>query len=124
MSDAKTHECTGDAKLIFACSGGADVGQVTDLAARKLARDGVGRMFCLAGVAGRVPPILQTAQQAQQILAIDGCSLDCARHCLEQAGFLKFQHLRVTDLGLTKGRTTATDEVVAKVAARGAKCLA
>ena len=46
--------CTPASKLIFACSGAADVGKIADLSARKLTEDGVGKMFCLAGVGGRV----------------------------------------------------------------------
>ncbi|MBT4482837.1 MAG: zinc-binding protein, partial [Candidatus Latescibacteria bacterium] len=36
--------------LIFPCSGAADVGEISDQIARKLTRDGIGKMFCLAGV--------------------------------------------------------------------------
>ena len=42
--------------MIFACSGAADVGAVADQAARKMTRDGTGKMFCLAGIGGRVKP--------------------------------------------------------------------
>ncbi len=44
--------CSSATKLIFACSGAADVGAIADQAARKLTRDGVGKMFCLAGIGG------------------------------------------------------------------------
>ena len=80
-------DCCGGTKLIFACSGAADVGAVSDRAARKLTGDGAGKMFCLAGVGGRVSGIMKTTEAAEQILAIDGCPLDCVKNCLEQAGF-------------------------------------
>ena len=35
--------------LIFSCSGAADVGEIADRAARKLTRERMGKMFCLAG---------------------------------------------------------------------------
>ena len=41
--------CDVTTKLIFACSGAADVGQISDLAARKLTVEGAGKMFCLGG---------------------------------------------------------------------------
>ncbi len=69
-------------------------------------------MFCLAGIGGRVGGILDKTRAASRILAIDGCSLDCARKSLEQAGFTKFQHIRVTDLGMEKGQTPPTNENV------------
>lgn len=116
--------CCGGPKLIFACSGAADVGAVADRAARALTQQGAGRMFCLAGVGGRVPGIMQTTAGASRILAIDGCPLNCAKSCLEQAGFSKFQHLQLADLGMAKGQTPPTEENVAKAAAAGAKLLA
>ncbi len=110
--------CSAAPKLIFACSGAADVGHVSDLAARKLTAEGVGKMFCLAGVGGRVSGIIATTQAAESILAIDGCQLDCVRKTLEEAGFTKFEHLRLNDLGMEKGKTPASDENVATVVGR------
>ena len=114
MSNA--HECAGGEKLIFACSGAADVGAVSDQAARQMTRDGVGKMFCLAGLGGQVEGIVQKTQAAAKILGIDGCTLDCAKKCLEQAGIADFAHIRITDLGMEKGRTPVTDETVTTVA--------
>lgn len=83
---------------------------------RRLTRDGKGKMYCLAGIGGRVSGIVKTTEAARVILAIDGCPLDCASNSLKQAGFTDFDHLCVTDLGLTKGQTPVTDESVSKVA--------
>jgi uncharacterized metal-binding protein len=111
--------CGGAAQIIFPCSGSADVGKIADLAARKLMDEGVGKMSCLAGVGGRVKVIIETTQAAQTILAIDGCPLNCARNTLEQAGFKKFEHLCLSDLGMTKAKTPVTDEAIAKVVSQG-----
>jgi hypothetical protein len=59
--------CSAAPKLIFACSGAADVGAIADQAARKLSKEGVGRMFCLAGVGGRVSGIVKTTESAAAI---------------------------------------------------------
>jgi uncharacterized metal-binding protein len=116
--------CGGAPKLVFACSGAADVGQIADIAARKLAAEGAGKMFCLAGVGGRVSGIMATTQAAAALLAIDGCPLDCARKTLEEAGFVEFEHLRLSDLGMEKGQSPATDERVEKVVSRAKARLA
>jgi uncharacterized metal-binding protein len=117
--------CCGPAsKLIFACSGSADVGKIADLAARKLTEDGVGKMFCLAGVGGRVKGIMEATKAAQAILAIDGCPLHCARNTLEQAGFKKYEHLCLSDMGMAKGKTPATEKAVARVVSRAKARLA
>ena len=116
--------CSGGAKLIFACSGAADVGAVADQAARKLTREGKGKMFCLAGIGGRVGGIMKTTEAAEAILAIDGCPLSCVKACLETAGFTNFKHLQMADLGLAKGQTPVSDEAIAIVAVKGAELLA
>lgn len=119
MNQESANECAGGLKLIFACSGAADVGEISDRAARNISRDGAGKMFCLAGIGGRIPGIMKTTEAASKILAIDGCELDCVKSCLQQAGLDQFEHFRVTDLGLGKGNTAINDENIAKVVAKG-----
>jgi uncharacterized metal-binding protein len=115
--------CTGGPKLIFACSGAADAGEITDKAARKLNKEGAGAMFCLAGLGGTVEPIIKKTASASKILAIDGCNLDCVKLCLQQTGFDDFIHLRVTDLGMEKGKSPATEENISKVTSRAIELL-
>jgi uncharacterized metal-binding protein len=122
MSNA--HECSGGGTLIFACSGAADVGALSDRAARKMTENGIGKMFCLAGVGGRVEGIVQKTKAASRIVAIDGCPLDCTKKCLEQAGITGFGYVRVTDLGFEKGKSPATDERIGKVVEAASALLA
>ena len=121
MSD-NTNICScadDEIKLIFACSGGADVGHLSDIAARKMMKDGCGKMFCLAGVGGDVEGILKTTRDADKILAIDGCPVDCARKSLERVGITDFSHFQVTALGFEKGKTAVDDAAIQKVANHG-----
>jgi len=122
MSD-ESCACSSAPKLVFPCSGAADVGEIADRAARRLSRDGAGKMFCLAGVGGRVSGIIAATQAASRILAIDGCPLDCAKNTLEGAGFADFDHLRISDLGMEKGKSPATDGAVSTVVGKGAELL-
>lgn len=115
MGDNKENVCCAAPTLIFACSGAADVGAIADRAARKLTADGAGKMYCLAGIGGRVSGILKTTQEAEKILAIDGCPLDCTKLSLEEAGFTQFKHMEVTNLGLKKGKSPASNENIAAV---------
>ena len=46
--------CQTAPKLIFPCSGASDVGGLTDRAARQMTLDLMGKMYCLAGIGGRV----------------------------------------------------------------------
>jgi uncharacterized metal-binding protein len=123
MNQKSANECVGGPKLIFACSGAADVGEISDRAARNMSRDGAGKMFCLAGIAGRIPGIMKMTGTASKILAIDGCELDCVKNCLQQAGFDQFEYFRITDLGLQKGNTEVNNENIANVVAKGKEML-
>lgn len=124
MSTENGCACSEAPRLVFACSGAADVGAVADQAARKMTMDGGGKMFCLAGVGGRVSGIIKTTEAAEAVLAIDGCPLNCVKNCLEQAGFSGFRHLQLADLGMEKGKTAVSDENIAKAAAKGTELLA
>lgn len=115
MSSEKSCECSGGPKLIFACSGAADVGAIADQAARKMTKEGIGKMFCLAGIGGRISGIIKTTESAEKILAIDGCPLNCAKNSLEQAGFSKFEHLQLAELGMEKCSSPVTEENISKV---------
>jgi len=123
MSNENCCACSAAPKLIFACSGAADVGAISDQAARKLTREGAGKMYCLAGIGGRISGILKTTEAAARILAMDGCPLNCVKNCLEQAGFTKFEHLQLADLGLEKGKSPVNDENIARVCEAGGKAL-
>jgi uncharacterized metal-binding protein len=114
-SDGSGCDCGTAPKLIFSCSGAADVGELADQSARKLTRNGNGKMFCLAGIGGRVSGIIKSTEVAASILAIDGCALDCTKKSLEEAGFKQFNHLRLTDLGFKKGDTEVDHDSIAQV---------
>lgn len=129
MENAKQNGCETCAvrkdgpTLIFACSGAADVGGVADQAARKLGAEGVGKMFCLSAIGGGINSYLESTDKAGAILAIDGCGIECAKHTLEEAGFMEFHHLRLADLGLAKGKTGITAEAIEIAASAGRKIL-
>ena len=115
--------CCASPTLIFPCSGGSDVGEIADRSARRLTQQGTGRIYCLAGIGGRVSGILASARAAESILAIDGCPLDCAKRTLEEASITQFHHLRLSDLDLEKGSSPATDERIHKAAAAARRLL-
>jgi len=116
--------CSTAPKLVFPCSGAADVGEVADRAARRLSKEGAGKMYCLAGVGGHIEDMLLNVQAAGKILAIDGCPKDCARQTLAHAGFNDVAHLRLADLGMEKGKTLPAEEHIAKVTEAAMRLLA
>jgi uncharacterized metal-binding protein len=97
--------CEQNEILIFSCAGSANVGQVGNQAAINLARKSLGRYFCLAGIGGHVPGMIESTKAGKVIVAIDGCPVACARKTLEHAGFNVDENVRVTDLGIEKNHS-------------------
>lgn len=88
--------------MILACSGGSNVGQLTNQAAVELHREVHGKMFCLAGLGGGVAGLVQAAREAREVIVLDGCPLGCARAIVDQAGVRAARYVLVTDLGIEK----------------------
>ena len=103
---------------MFSCSGAADIAEIGDRAVRALHKAGDAKMFCLAGIAGKVELIGVNTRGADRLLVVDGCDTDCAKKTMEIGGFTDFIHFRVSDLGLEKSKTPVTDERIDMVAAK------
>ena len=116
MVDKKC-SCKGQAtKTVFACSGAADLGEVSDLVARKMHGDGVRQMKCLAFIGGGIQEMIDSVK-GTNMLVIDGCNLDCGKLTMEKNGISDFHHLRLTDLGYVKGATPASKYMVNQITA-------
>lgn len=100
--------CSGAVRLVFPCSGAADVGGIADQVGRKMTREGLGGMYCLAGIGGHVKSILETTEAAGEIITIDGCPVACATKTLEHAGF-KPKTISIKELGFVKGQSPANE---------------
>jgi|GEM_PF-334052 len=114
---------TKSTTVVYACSGCSDAGEIADRVARQLTREGAAKMSCLAGIGGRVKSLVAMAEKSQRILVVDGCPLNCAAHTLKLAGFLKFDHLELHNIGVRKGSTPVTDERIADGVAAAIKIL-
>jgi len=117
--------CAGRNVLFYACSGGANVAEVADRAARELMFEGLGTMFCLAGLGADIQGMIQTAKDADLNVVIDGCPLDCAKKIFDRVGVGNYLQVKVTDLGMEKVKgVRATDEQVTTVIAKVKDALA
>lgn len=104
----------GKSRLLYACSGAADVGQIADLTARQLAKEKFGAMSCLSGIGAGLSGFLDSAKEADNIV-IDGCPVSCGKKMFEQHG-LPFTEFVITQQGVIKGSTPATPEVTERMA--------
>jgi uncharacterized metal-binding protein len=113
--ESKTSSCKDNAaKTLFACSGAADLGEISDLVARKMHRDGDRQMKCLAFIGAGIQDMIDSVKDTN-MLVIDGCNLDCGKLTMEKNGLSNFTHLRLTDLGYIKGQTPPSDITIAEI---------
>lgn len=124
----KTRPACGCGKLvynaIFACSGAADVGLLSDRAARSVAAAKAATMICTAAVGAGIEDIMEKARGASRVLVIDGCDKACALKVLERAGISGSISLRLDALGMEKGKTAVDEALVEKVAGQARELLA
>ncbi len=119
MSKQGDNCCGGSVRLIFPCSGASNTGEMCDRAARLLSGEGAGKMSCLAGIGGGIEGMIEEAREAEKVLVLDGCQMECAKKTLEQAGIENFQNIQITDLGLVKGQSPVSDENIRLVTDKG-----
>lgn len=98
---------TGGQVMILSCSGGSNVGQLSNQAAIELTQEGFGKMFCLCGIGGELSGFVQSAKDTPAMVAIDGCAVGCAKAILEKAGVPQRAYLVLTDLGIEKNKDFA-----------------
>ena len=96
-------------RLIMACAGSANTGQMSYQLALELTREGQGNLFCLAGVGAYIPGFVSSAKKADEILVLDGCPLSCAAKNLEQAEIPFKRHIIMTELGVKKEHGKSPD---------------
>jgi uncharacterized metal-binding protein len=107
--------CSTKPTLVFACSGAADVGEVADRAARACAKEGLGRMFCLAGIGAGLESFIAGAKNARYVVAINGCRESCASRSLERAGVTPSVVVELGALGFAKGASRPDEVAVGRV---------
>ncbi len=106
--------CSQNGAIVLACSGASDVGQISDLAARKLRDCGIFKMSCLALVGAGIEESIKNFKSSD-LLVIDGCPTNCAKKIMEKNGISNYKYLRLSDIGLEKGTSPANEENVDKV---------
>lgn len=90
--------------MILACSGGSNVGQLSNQAAIELTQEGFGKLSCLAGVGAHLSGFVQSARDIDNLTVIDGCEVGCAKKVLEHAEVPLRGYLVITNLGIDKNK--------------------
>lgn len=90
--------------MLLACSGASNVGQLTNQACVELTQEGFGKMFCLAGVGGRLQGFIQSVKDAPELVVLDGCEKGCAKAIMQEAGLPLRGYVVLTQQGIAKNK--------------------
>ena len=102
--------------VVYGCAGASNTGQLANAAAVRMTQRGTGRIGCLGGVGSGQKGFVTAARLADEVVAIDGCEVGCAKKTLEAAGVTPNRHVVVSDLGIEKsGDLTLRDEEIDRV---------
>jgi uncharacterized metal-binding protein len=105
-------------RIIFPCAGQANVGQLTNLAALQLTEEGYGNIACLALIGSGSENLIANAMNADEVVILDGCPMQCAKKIAGAQGVAAGQYLVITELGIPKGPSKSyTDDDIEKIVA-------
>jgi uncharacterized metal-binding protein len=106
-----SQECcaTSAPRMILACAGGSNVGQLSNQAAVELTQEGFGKLFCLAGVGAHLSGFVQSAKDIGELVVIDGCEISCSKAILEHAEIPLKNYVVVSELGIEKNNNLQLD---------------
>jgi uncharacterized metal-binding protein len=116
-----TCECKAEEITILPCSGGSNCGQIANQAAVSLDVLGVGKIYCLAGIAAHIDGMVESAKSAKRLVAIDGCQVACAKKTIEHAGLKVTDWICVTDQGISKSHNLLLEEADIEMITRKVK---
>ena len=97
-----TCECKAEDIIFLPCSGGSSCGQITNQVAVRLDEEGVGRIYCLAGIGAHIDGMVETTRGVKRIVALDGCQVACAKMTIEHTGLTVTDWICVTEEGMEK----------------------
>jgi len=95
-------ECSAEEITLLPCAGGSNCGQITSQVAIKLDEEGIGHIYCLAGIAAHIDGMVESAKGTKRLVAIDGCQVACAKKAIEHAGLKVTDWICVTEEGIEK----------------------
>ena len=117
--------CKAEDVILLPCSGGSNCGQIANQTAVNLDIEGVGRIYCLAGIGAHIDGMVESARGAKRIVALDGCQVACAKKTIEHAGLTLTDWICVTQEGINKSREFIMDfEEIELIAQRTKESLA
>ena len=110
--EEKKCACGSSDVRVVTCSGGSNVGQIANQAAVMLAREKVAGFFCLAGIGAHIKGMVKSGKEADLIISIDGCPMQCAAKTMQHAEIEPAIQVIVTEFGIEKAHDMIIDEKI------------
>ena len=105
-------DCNAGVKIIYSCSGAADVGELADRAVRQLKKEGIAQGSCIAAIGADLSGYVQSAKGADMTIAVDGCSVGCSKLNLQKIGLTPLA-INLAELGYKKGESPFSENILA-----------
>lgn len=106
--------CNTGVKIIYSCSGAADVGELGDRAVRELRKEGIAQGSCIAAIGAELSGYVQSAKGADTVITVDGCQVACAKKNLEKIGVTPVA-INLAELGYKKGESPYSEQLLSSV---------
>lgn len=107
--------CFSKKILIFPCSGGSVLGEISDRVARKLATRTDIKMGCLAGILANTLKFPKDSHRADYVISLDGCPMACATRALRANSFQGVIALSVTNMTHGINIRSASSAIIAQL---------
>lgn len=118
-------QCKAEEVVLLPCSGGSNCGQIANEVAVKLTEEGIGHIYCLAGIGAHIEGMVESVKSAKRVVVLDGCSIACGRETVKHAGLIVTDWICVTEQGIEKNHEfTLPPGDIALVARRTLESLA
>ncbi|MGC9367428.1 MAG: putative zinc-binding protein [bacterium] len=104
--------------LIYACSGAANTGYLSDQIARKIMENSCFKMTCLSALGAKNSGFIANALAAEQNIVLDGCGVSCGKKIFDLNNLKPHRHFILTDFEVEKGKTKITGTLVEQIAGK------
>lgn len=112
MEEKKKCICGSSDVRVVACSGASNVGQIANQAAVALAKEKAAGYFCLAGIGAHIKGMVNSGKEADIIISIDGCPVQCAAKTMQHVEIEPAIQVIVTEFGIEKSHEMVVDEMI------------
>lgn len=105
MSDC----CKGSTNLVYACSGGSNVGQIANEIAKNFTNMGFAKMTCGIALGANLSGFIVSAKSADKNIVIDGCTVGCLKKVFENHKISNYDYYIITEMGIEKNKSFMMD---------------